>query len=188
LNGKLTLISAPAGYGKTTLITSWIKDLQRSIVWYTLDAHDNNPFKFLTYLNAAFQSVNSEFGNTIDKSLEYAFQSVQKPNLRNVLTKLIDEIASLPNELVLILDDYHEITEILIHDFITDLLAHQPPQIHIIIITRIEPPLSLARLSVRGELVKIRAKELRFLEDEIRDFLNQTMSFPLSPSCTFAAI
>lgn len=180
LNGKLTLISAPAGYGKTTLITSWIKDLQRSIVWYTLDAHDNNPFKFLTYLNAAFQSVNSEFGNTIDKSLEYAFQSVQKPNLRNVLTKLIDEIASLPNELVLILDDYHEITEILIHDFITDLLAHQPPQIHIIIITRIEPPLSLARLSVRGELVKIRAKELRFLEDEIRDFLNQTMSFPLS--------
>jgi LuxR family maltose regulon positive regulatory protein len=180
LNGTLTLISAPAGYGKTTLITSWVKNLKRSFAWYALDAQDNDPVTFLTYLVAAIQSANSGFGETIKKSLETSFQAAQKPNLENILTKIINEIASLSNETVLILDDYHEIEENLIHKIISDLLSHQPPQLHIILITRIEPPLSLAKLRVRSEMVEIRAKELRFLETETRDFLNQIMSLRLS--------
>lgn len=180
LEGKLTLVSAPAGYGKTTLITSWIEDFQRSIVWYSLDTRDNDPSTFLTYLISAFQTVYSELGKTIQISLDNAFQPAQKPNFRNILTKLIYEIASLPNDVVLILDDYHEIKETSIHDLVTDLITHQPPQMHIVITTRIEPPLSLARLRVSGEMIEIRAKELRFLGEETRDFLNQTMSLHLS--------
>lgn len=180
LKGKLTLLSAPAGYGKTTLISNWVEALQRSVVWYSLDTQDNDPITFLTYLVSAFQTVNREFGKSIELSIENAFQPTQKPNFRNILTKLAHEIASLPNQVVLILDDYHEIRAAPIHDLMTDLITYQPPQMHIVIITRIEPPLSLARLRVRGEMVEIRARELRFLETETKDFLNQIMSLHLS--------
>ncbi len=180
LDGKLTLISAPAGYGKTTLITSWVKDLQRSTVWYSLDAQDNDPFTFLTYLITAFRLVDREFGKNIDSALDTASQPFQRPNLRDILAKLINEFASFSNKLVLILDDYHEIIETPIHEFISDLIIHQPPQMHIVIITRIEPPLSLARWRVRGEMTEIRARDLRFSKVETDDFLNQIMSLHLT--------
>jgi len=147
---------------------------------HSLDAQDNDPLTFLTYMTAAFRSVNSEFGNAVDRSLEYAFQLVQKPDLRTLSTRIVHEMASLPNEVVFILDDYHEINETPIHDLVTDLITHQPPQTHIVIITRIEPPLALARLRVQGEMTEIRARELRFLENETRGFLNQIMSLQLS--------
>ena len=187
LNRNLTLVSAPAGYGKTTLISSWINNLQEPIAWYSLDAQDNDLFVFLSYLITALQSASGDFEKPIDKFLQIVSQPDQKPNHKKVFAQLINEITSFPQRVVLVLDDYHEIKEPSIHDLISDLLTQQPPQIHIVITTRIDPPLSIARLRVSDEIAEIRAKELRFLGEEIRDFLDQIMSLHL-PEPQIAAL
>jgi LuxR family maltose regulon positive regulatory protein len=186
LSGKLTLISAPAGFGKTTLVCEWVDNLQKQelsadykIAWLSLDESDNTLLRFLAYLITALNqsgSSDKSFGNSALDML----QSPHAPRYEIVLTTLINEIAALPNKLILVLDDYHLIETQLIHDALCFLLDNIPPQLHLVIITREDPLLPLSRLRVRGQLTELRAADLRFTSPEAAEFLNQTMSLNLS--------
>jgi LuxR family maltose regulon positive regulatory protein len=196
---KLTLISAPAGYGKTTLVSEWIhqkdegermKDESRQaalhpsslilhtsrVAWLSLDEGDNDPIRFLTYLVAALQTLAPQVGVGVLALL----QSPQPPPLETTLTALLNEIATLPDQVVLILDDYHLMEANAVNQALTFLLEHLPPRIHLVITTREDPQLPLARLRARGELSEVRAADLRFTAAEATDFLNQMMGLNLA--------
>ncbi len=185
---KLTLISAPAGFGKTTLLSEWINqspipDTQSpNFAWLSLDEGDNDPVRFLAYFIAALQTVEArqEPAGTIGKGALSALQSPQPPPTEAILTTLINEIAAVPDRIVLVLDDYHLIEAQPIHDALTFLLEHLPPQMHLVIATRDDPPLPLARLRARGQLTELRATDLRFISSEAAEFLNQVMGLDLS--------
>ncbi len=177
---KLTLLSAPAGFGKTTLAAEW---LQQSAIdnsrfaWLSLDKADNDPTRFLTYFIAALRNVEAGFGEAALAWLQSANQSPSE----SVWTGLINEITSFSKEMVLILDDFHLITASDIHDALTFLLDNQPPHLHLFLITRADPPWPLARLRSQHELNEIRVGELRFTVEETAVFLNQIMQLNLSP-------
>lgn len=178
---KLSLVCAPAGFGKTTLLSEWIIQRRRQqpgvcIAWLSLDAHDNDPSRFLAYLVAALQGVDAEIGAEMT-DLRHSGQVL---TAEPVLTSLINDIARSGKEFILVLDDYHVIEERPVHEALAFLLDHLPPQLHLAIATRSDPPLSLARLRSRGELVELRAADLRFTPDEAADFLNQVMNLGLS--------
>ncbi|MFJ6155841.1 LuxR C-terminal-related transcriptional regulator [Pseudarthrobacter sp. NPDC092184] len=178
---KLSLVCAPAGFGKTTLLSEWIIQRRRQhpgvhIAWLSLDAHDNDPSRFLAYLVAALQGVDAEIGAEITGMRHSDQVLVTEP----VLTSLINDIARSGKEFILVLDDYHVIEERPVHEALAFLLDHLPPQLHLAIATRSDPPLSLARLRSRGELTELRAADLRFTPDEAADFLNQVMDLGLS--------
>jgi LuxR family maltose regulon positive regulatory protein len=187
LHRKLTLISAPAGFGKTTLLGEWINqsptpDTQSAnFAWLSLDESDNDPTGFLVYLVAALQTLalsadatsgvegieaRQERVGNIGKGVLSALQSPQPPPTESVLTGLINEMAGIPDRIVLVLDDYHLIGAQLIHDTLAFLLQHMPPQVHLVIATREDPPLPLARLRARGQLTELRATDLRFASSE----------------------
>ena len=182
LSGKLTLVSAPAGFGKTTLISEWIQQTNLPAAWLTLDKDDNNLVRFITHLAAAIQTVASEPGSRILA----LFHSPNPPATEKALTSLINDLADYldPDRqnppIILVLDDYHEIVEYVVHDALAFLLDHLPPQFHLIITTRVDPPWSLARLRAHQEIIELRADDLRFTSDETSSFLNNVMRLNLS--------
>lgn len=176
LYGNLTLISAPAGFGKTTLVTEWITKGKLQATWLSLDDGDSNPVRFLTYLIAALQNMAPELGAGILNLL----QSPQPPSIDTLLTPLLNDIAAMPQDFVLVLDDYHVLDSQEIDTALAFLIDNQPPQMHLVITTREDPPLPLARLRARGQLTELRAADLRFTADEAAVFLNQAMGLTLS--------
>ena len=175
LHCKLTLISAPAGFGKTTLVSEWVAGCERPAAWLSLDEGDNDPARFLAYLVAAFQTI----APTIGAGVLDALQSPQPPT-EAILTALLNEIITLPDSFVLVLDDYHVIDAKAVDLALTFLLEHLPPQMHLVIATREDPPLLLARLRARGQLTELRAADLRFTAAEAAAFLDQVMALDLS--------
>jgi len=178
---KLTLVSAPAGFGKTTLVSEWVQATGEvappiAIAWLSLDEGDNDPTRFLSYSIAALRTIEAN----IAKGVLSALQSPQPPPAEDILTVLINEIAAIPGRILLVLDDYHLIEAQPIHDALTFLLRHLPPQMHLVIATREDPPLILARLRARGQLTELRAADLRFTSSEAAVFLNQVMNLDLS--------
>jgi LuxR family maltose regulon positive regulatory protein len=173
---KLILVSASAGYGKTTLVTEWVRGLSIKSSWFSLDESDNDPARFLTYLIAALQIIDKSIGEKTQAML----QSPQPLPPDLVLTSLLNEIAAVPTPFILVLDDYHLIQALPIHSQLDFLVEHQPPQMHLLIITREDPPLPLARLRARSQMFEIRQKDLRFLPDECADFMQRVMGLNLT--------
>ena len=176
LYSKLTLVSAPAGFGKTTLISTWLATCERPVAWLSLDAEDGDPTRFLTYLVAALQTVAPEAG----EGLMAMLSSPQSPPLDALLTPLVNALVTLPEEVLLVLDDYHVVDSAVVDKALGFLLEHLPPQIHLVMLTREDPPLPLARLRVRGQLTEVRAADLRFTADEAAAFLNTAMGLTLT--------
>ncbi len=173
---KQTLISGPAGFGKTTLVTTWVRQTEQPIAWLSLDESDNDLTRFLIYFVAALQTVKNNLG----QGVLVALQSPGSVNIEAVLTTLLNEIAEFPEDVVLILDDYHVIESQSVDKAITFLLDHLPIQMHLVITSRIDPSLPLSRLRGRGQMTEIRTDDLRFTTDEAASFLNQMMGFELS--------
>ncbi len=173
---KLTLISAPAGFGKTTLVSEWVAGCDQKVAWLSLDEGDNDPSRFLTYLVAALQPMAANIGEGVLSALH----SSQPPPTESILTALLNEITAIPDHFVLVLDDYHVIDSKAIDEALTFLLEHLPPQMHLVIASREDPPLPLARLRARGQLTELRAADLRFTPEEAAEFLDRMMGLNLS--------
>jgi LuxR family maltose regulon positive regulatory protein len=181
---KLILISAPAGFGKTTLVSEWIATLTSGrgetgkTSWLSLDEGDSDPTRFLTYLVASLREAALNFGGGASEILQVA-QSQPLP-AESVLTALLNEITALPHDLILVLDDYHVIDSRPVDEALTFLIDHLPPQMHLVITTREDPALPVPRLRARGQLTELRAADLRFTPSEAAEFLNQVMHLQLS--------
>ncbi len=173
---KLTLISASAGFGKTTLVSEWVAGCQRPAAWLSLDEGDNDPTRFLTYLVAALQAIEVSIGAGVLGAL----QSPQPPSIEAILTTLLNEVIAISYNFVLVLDDYHVIDTKPVDEVLTFLLDHLPPQMHLVIATREDPHLPLSRLRARGQLTELRAADLRFTPAEVTEFLNQVMNLNLT--------
>jgi LuxR family maltose regulon positive regulatory protein len=189
LDCKLTLISAPAGFGKTTLITEWVENYNlsianegqapRRIAWLSLDEGDNDLTRFLVYFITALNRVAGNKATIGEGALDLLESSRPRP-AEPILNSLLNEVASIPDRIVLILDDYHLIEIQPIHKALTYLLEHLPPQLHLIIATREDPLIPLARLRARCQLTELRAADLRFTYSETAEFLNHVMGLDLS--------
>ena len=190
---KLTLISAPAGFGKTTLITCWIEEATRQaanqakvdtlqppifdqVAWLSLDSDDNEITRFLAYTIAAIQTISPTMGEKVLSIL----QAPQLPPIESILTTLLNEIATIQHNFMLVFDDYHLIDDRSVDKALTFLLEHLPPQMHIVITTREDPNIPLARYRVRGQAIELRANDLRFTPSEAAQFLNQIMQLNLT--------
>src|SRR5215467_9996252 len=173
---KLTLLSAPAGFGKTTLLSDWIAGCERRSAWLSLDRGDNDPARFLAYLVVALQTIEASIGAGVLGAL----QSSQLPPLEPILTALLNDLTTLSDSFILVLDDYHVLDAQPVDEALTFLLEHLPPQIHVVIATREDPQLPLARLRAAGHLTELRAADLRFTVSEATTFLNQAMALSLS--------
>jgi len=176
LDRSLILISAPAGYGKTTFVGRWLKETKVSSAWLSLDAGDNDPIRFLHYLLTALIPI----APAIEGELFGMLQGIQSTQFESVLNPLSNELASVSDPFVLVLDDFHVLHSDSVLKMISYLLEHMPPQMHVAILTRTDPPLPLARLRARGQLLDIRADQLRFTQAEINTFLNEAMGLTLS--------
>jgi LuxR family transcriptional regulator, maltose regulon positive regulatory protein len=172
----LTLIAAPAGSGKTTLAGAWIAQIDRPVAWLSLDEDDNDPTRFLTYFIAALQTLWPNMGETALPLLH----SPQPPPPKSILTLLLNDLNTLSTPYLLVLDDYHVIDTSPIHEALAWLIDRRPRQMHLVITSRTDPPLPLARWRARGHLTELRAADLRFTPDESARFLNETMSLRLS--------
>lgn len=176
--GRLTLLSAPAGFGKTTLVADWIRQQDSPVAWLTLDEQDNDPMLFWRYLIAALRAVDARLGLQ-----SQAVLGGYKVSLETTVTFLINDIINhIPPDttLTLVLDDFHWIHTASIHESLNYLLQHQPPQLHLLLLTRADPPLSLARLRVAGRLVELRAADLRLTPEEMTELFNQVLSLNIS--------
>jgi LuxR family maltose regulon positive regulatory protein len=173
---KLTLISAPAGFGKTTLVSEWIASCGRPVAWLSLDEGDSDPVRFIICLIASLQTIKAGIG----ESLLAALQSHQPSSTEAILTALLNEISAIPENFLLILDDYHSIDSQPVDQALAFLVEHLPPQMHLVIATREDPSLPVARLRARNQLTELRASDLRFTPVEAADFLNRMMRLDLS--------
>ena len=175
----LTLISAPAGFGKTTLLAQWLAQSDMPVAWLSLEAEDNDPTRFLSYLIAALQTLDAQIGTTALAMLH----TPQPPPPETVLAVLTNDLMSREGgDVVLVLDDYHTITAAPIQRGMTYLVEHLPPQLHLILATRADPPLSLTRLRAGGQLTEVRAADLRFGTAEASAFLQTVMGLDLEAS------
>jgi LuxR family maltose regulon positive regulatory protein len=176
LHRKLTLIAAPAGFGKTTLVTAWLAACDRPTAWLALDEGESDPTRFLTYLVAALQTI----APTIGAGVLAALQSAQPPPPEAILTAVLNDIAAVPDAFVLVLDDYHRVDAQPVDQALAFLLDHLPPQMHLVITTREDPQLPLARLRVGDQMTALRAADLRFTPAEAAAFLTEAMGLRLS--------
>lgn len=174
---KLTLISAPVGYGKTTLVSSWLSSQNNPVAWLSLDAEDDDTLRFWIYVVAALQTIQPDLGQTALTALQMA----QMPPIENILSDLINQITTLSDEMILVLDDYHLLESSRLHQDLNFLLDHLPPNMHLVFITREDPPLPLAQMRAKGEIVELRARDLRFTLEESAQFLNHRMKLDLRP-------
>ena len=175
---KLALVSAPAGYGKTTLLAEWARASSLPIAWLSITREEDDVGHFLRYLLAAWETVQPEITQT---SLGLLLQS-QTPDIQAVLPVFVNAGEQAPNHVVFVLDDYHLIKTPAIHEVVNLILEHLPPKLHFILATRSEPPLPLARYRAHGQLLELRADELRFTHAESADFLSQVTGLQLSPN------
>jgi LuxR family maltose regulon positive regulatory protein len=168
VNGKLTLISATAGFGKSTLLSNWVQQTKAHtrIAWLSLEEGDNDLSRFLIYFVAALQTIEINIG----QGVLVALHSPGVVNVEVVLTTLINDIAELPEYVVLVLDDYHVIESHPIDHAMTFLLDHLSSQVHLVIASRIDPSFPLPRLRTRRQMTEIRAKDLRITTDEATSF------------------
>lgn len=176
LSGKLTLVCAPAGSGKTSLVAAWRKDRETPLAWVSLDEQDNEPLRFLDYLIAALQTVDPDLG---EESAELLRRTATPP-LKVVLTSLLNEINAHDKQFVMAFDDYHVITEPGIHEALLYLIERIGPHAHALIATSSDPPFPLGRLRARGELKELRASDLQFDTTEAATFLNEVMNLDLT--------
>ncbi|MFB0537778.1 MAG: LuxR C-terminal-related transcriptional regulator [Anaerolineae bacterium] len=177
LRGPLTLITAPAGFGKTTLVASCIASCGSTVAWLSLDKDDNQAGRFLSYLVAALQ----EADNTIGSEAAQLLAAAQQAPPEAVLTSLINDLDTTGRDIVLVLDDYQFIKSQAVHEEVAFLLEHCPKTFHLVIATRSDPPLPLTRLRARGQTVELRAADLCFTEPEAAQFLNDVMGLHLDP-------
>ncbi|HEX8174181.1 MAG TPA: LuxR C-terminal-related transcriptional regulator [Pyrinomonadaceae bacterium] len=176
LKGKLTLISAPAGFGKTSLVAAWREQNELPLAWLSLDDEDNEPTRFMDYLIAALQTIDEE----LTEETSCLLKGPSQPSLKVVLNTLLNELNAHDVEFALALDDYHAIREPSIHEALSQLIERMPQHAHALVVSRSDPPIPLARLRARGELKEIRAADLRFSSEEAAAFLNDVMSLGLS--------
>jgi LuxR family transcriptional regulator, maltose regulon positive regulatory protein len=165
LGRRVTLVSAPAGFGKTTLIRQWIDRLQRATSWLALEEDDDEVAQFTAYLTAAL----------------YPDMAPDAAEPKATVQSLVNRLADSGDERVLVLDDYHAIRNLAVHDLATYLITHQPPCFHLVIVTREDPPLPLARLRARDQVTEIRERNLRFAPGEVAAFFRETLHLDLSP-------
>jgi LuxR family maltose regulon positive regulatory protein len=176
--GALTLVSAPAGFGKTTLLAQWLAQCGLPAAWLSLEAEDNDPTRFLSYVIAALQTLNAEVG-TIALAM---LRTPQPPPPEAVLAVLTNDLVDWNRgDFVLVLDDYHSITAESIQHGMIFLLEHLPSQMHLVLATRADPPLPLARLRAQGQLIEVRTADLRFGGAELGAFLQTVMGLDLAP-------
>ena len=175
----LTLIAAPAGFGKTTLLAEWLSRQEHDghkVAWLTLDAGDSDPSLFLRYLIAALQTIAPRVGYTVLSLL----QAARAPAIETLLPLLVNDLVHLPDHSILVLDDYHVVEAPAVHRALTFLVEHLPPQLPLVVATRVDPPLPLARWRARGQLSEVRAHDLRFTREEAATFLQEVMDLPLT--------
>jgi len=179
IRGPLTLLAAPAGWGKTTLLHAWSAEADRDawpLAWVSLDASDNDPIRFWTYVLTALNTLHPGVGGT---PLAQLYASPPPP-IEAVLTILLNALIELPTDTVLVLDDFHHIEVQPIHDALTYLVEHLPPNVHLVIASRSDPLLPLARLRARGTVTEFHAPDLCFTVEETAAFLTEVMGLPLS--------
>ena len=176
IHKKLSLISTPAGFGKTTLLGEWLASFSRPVAWLSLDEADNDLTRFFSYLIAALQTVSEDIGISAKRLL----QSPDPPPFETILTVLLNEITTHSDNIILILDDYHLIDSRKIDQVLSFLIEHLPPQMHLILATREDPNIPVARLRAKGQLTELRAPDLRFTTSEAAEFFNQTMGLQLT--------
>jgi LuxR family maltose regulon positive regulatory protein len=176
ITSSLTLVSAPAGYGKTTLVSSWLREIDFPSAWLSLDEGDNDPIRFLQYFISALQKILP----TLQPDLLGVLQGMPPSNFETLLNLIINEIAIRATSFVLVMDDFHNLHAQSILEMISYLLEHAPPQMHVVLLSRTDPPLPLSHLRARNQLVDIRADHLRFTRNEIVEFLNGVVGLNLS--------
>jgi len=188
LHRKLTLISAPAGFGKTTLLSEWVAGCGQPVAWVSLDDGDNDPARFWAYFVAALQGVRADVERAALAMLHASGLANPEapPSIQALLTGLINDIADIPSPLVLVLDDYHLIAHRHIHHGMTFLLDNLPSHMHLVLSSRSDPPWPLARLRARGEMTELRMNDLRFTSGEAAEFLNRIMGLKLTAGDTDA--
>lgn len=177
LNTPITIVAAPPGFGKTTLLSAWLSNIPDiKVAWYSLDEDDNEPGRFFTYIAASLRPLEPDPVPALDPLL-----AAGPSNPRELTAALINDLSEFVSKsVVLILDDYHHITQQPIHDALAYLIDHLPNNIHLVFISRADPLLPLGRWRVREQLTEIRADDLRFTEEKAAQFLNQTMGLSLS--------
>jgi LuxR family maltose regulon positive regulatory protein len=180
LGHRLTVVSAPAGFGKTTLVTEWLYSgyphiSPLSVAWLSLDEGDNDPVRFLNYVIAALRQVESRIGQTVHDLLG----APQPPPVESLVTLLVNDVTTVSDPFVLVLDDYQLVRTPEVHDALTFLLEHIPPPMHLVLLTREDPDLPIARLRARGQVTEIGQRDLRFTAEEAADFFEQTMGLRL---------
>jgi LuxR family maltose regulon positive regulatory protein len=183
LGPQLILVSAPAGFGKSTLLGTWVAELSgsgRPMAWYSLNSADNDPAQFWRYFFTAIDLLQPGSGKRALALLD----SPQAPPIEAILTTLLNELVDLSTDAALVLDDYHLIESQTIHEALTFLIDHLPPRMSLVIATRMDPPLPLPRMRARGEMTELRAADLRFTPEEAATFLNQVMGLELSAEDT----
>ena len=185
---KLSLVSAPAGFGKTTLVSLWLQAEESPAAWLSLDEQDNHLHRFWTYVIAALQTACTEPAEVAVSNLattaQSSLQSDTQTAIEPVLVSLLNDIAKHAQPLMLVLDDLHTIIQPDIYDSLDFFLDHLPPNLRLVIVTREDPPLHLSRLRVRRQLCEVRAADLRFSEGETAVFLNTLLQL----NCTDEAI
>lgn len=172
---KLILVSAPTGFGKSSLVTGWISERDQSVAWLSLDYGDNDLVRFWTYLIAAIQTIHQEIG----VEARQIASALQLRSSEPVAISLINDISQLPHDLTVVLDDYHVIEAGQVHAGMSYLLEHQPPNLHLILITRVDPSISMARLRAQNQLIEIRAEGLQFSIEEAAILFNEKMGLDL---------
>jgi len=174
--GQFVVVAAPAGSGKTTLIQQWLDYSKIPAAWVSLDEGDNDLRRFLTYVVAALQTIDPDIGETTASLLN----ALQLPPLETLVAPLIHDLSTLPQPLMLVLDDYHIVSNLDVHKTLNFLLDNAPPRLYVVISSREDPPIPIHRLRVSGQLTEIRASDLRFTLEEAYQFFEQTMSLDVS--------